>query len=225
MPTETKKSTANASRIGSASDAARTLNSDRPTTMPARNAPSAIETPKSCGRADRDAEREDEHREREELARAGGGDAGEQPRHDASAADENEARSSAATLSAASARLGRRRSSRPHSPSEDGGHSTSTRTVKRSSTTSQPTATWPARRVQIAIVREDAHEDDGARDGERRCRRRAPPPSSSRRHARRPAPSPVATSALRDRARHRDAADRDAALRRGTAARRRTSGG
>ena len=44
MPTETKNSTAKASRIGSASEAARRLKSDRPTTMPARNAPSAIET-------------------------------------------------------------------------------------------------------------------------------------------------------------------------------------
>ena len=46
MPTETKNSTANASRIGSASDAARTLKSDRATTSPARKAPSAIDTPK-----------------------------------------------------------------------------------------------------------------------------------------------------------------------------------
>ena len=48
MPTETKNSTANASRIGSASDAARTLKSDRATTSPARNAPSAIDTPKTA---------------------------------------------------------------------------------------------------------------------------------------------------------------------------------
>src|SRR5438128_2991243 len=47
IPTDTKKSTANASRIGSASEAARTLNSDRPTTIPAMNAPSAIETSNS----------------------------------------------------------------------------------------------------------------------------------------------------------------------------------
>ena len=46
MPTDTKNRTANASRIGSASAAARRLNSDRPTTMPARKAPSAIDTPK-----------------------------------------------------------------------------------------------------------------------------------------------------------------------------------
>src|SRR5688572_27980556 len=44
MPTETKNNTAKASRIGNASDAARELNSLRPTTMPARKAPSAIET-------------------------------------------------------------------------------------------------------------------------------------------------------------------------------------
>ena len=57
MPTETKNSTAKASRIGSASDAARRLKSDRPTTIPARNAPSAIDTPKSFADADGDAER------------------------------------------------------------------------------------------------------------------------------------------------------------------------
>ena len=45
IPTETKNSTAKASRIGRASVAARRLNSDRPTTIPARKAPSAIETP------------------------------------------------------------------------------------------------------------------------------------------------------------------------------------
>ena len=48
MPTETKNRTANASRIGSASEAARRLYSDRPTTMPARNAPRAMETLKIC---------------------------------------------------------------------------------------------------------------------------------------------------------------------------------
>ncbi len=47
MPTETKNSTAKASRIGSASEAARWLYSDRPTTMPARKAPSAIDTSKT----------------------------------------------------------------------------------------------------------------------------------------------------------------------------------
>ena len=45
MPTDTKNKTANASRMGRASDAARRLNSDCPTTIPARNAPSAIDTP------------------------------------------------------------------------------------------------------------------------------------------------------------------------------------
>ena len=51
MPIETKNRTAKASRIGKASDAARTLNSDRPTTIPPRNAPSAIDAPKSFAAA------------------------------------------------------------------------------------------------------------------------------------------------------------------------------
>jgi hypothetical protein len=47
MPTDTKNRTAKASRIGRTSEAARRLNSDRPTTVPARNAPSAMDTPNS----------------------------------------------------------------------------------------------------------------------------------------------------------------------------------
>ena len=48
MPTETKNSTENASRNGSDSCAARWLRSDSRSTMPAKNAPSAKETPKSA---------------------------------------------------------------------------------------------------------------------------------------------------------------------------------
>ena len=42
----------------------------RPTTMPARNAPRAIETPNSLAEPDGDAQGHDEHREREQLAGA-----------------------------------------------------------------------------------------------------------------------------------------------------------
>ena len=47
MPTDTKNSTAKASRSGSDSSAARWLSSDSRMTMPAKNAPSANETPNS----------------------------------------------------------------------------------------------------------------------------------------------------------------------------------
>ncbi|KAG1255064.1 hypothetical protein G6F66_014943 [Rhizopus arrhizus] len=47
MPTETKNSTANASRSGSESCAALWLSSDSLSSMPAKNAPSANETPNS----------------------------------------------------------------------------------------------------------------------------------------------------------------------------------
>ena len=47
MPTDTKNRTAKASRSGRASAAAWWLRSDSPTTAPARNAPSANETPKT----------------------------------------------------------------------------------------------------------------------------------------------------------------------------------
>jgi len=48
MPTETKNSTANASRIGSESLAASWLSLDSLSTTPARNAPSAKETSNSA---------------------------------------------------------------------------------------------------------------------------------------------------------------------------------
>ena len=48
MPTETKNSTANASRNGSDSCAARWANSDSRSTSPAKNAPSATDTPNSA---------------------------------------------------------------------------------------------------------------------------------------------------------------------------------
>ena len=48
MPTETKNSTANASRSGSESSAAWWLSSDSFSSMPAKNAPSANDTPNSA---------------------------------------------------------------------------------------------------------------------------------------------------------------------------------
>ena len=48
MPTEAKNSTAKASRSGSVSCAARWLNSDSLRIMPAKNAPSANDTPNSA---------------------------------------------------------------------------------------------------------------------------------------------------------------------------------
>ena len=60
--------------------AARWLRSDSLITTPAKNAPSANDTPKSADDADRDAERERQHGQREELARARAADPFEEPR-------------------------------------------------------------------------------------------------------------------------------------------------
>ena len=141
MPTETKNSTANASRIGSASEAARTLNSDRPTTRPARNAPSAIDTPKTCAddtampRAMASTVSVNSSRD---WVRA---TARQQPRDDAAADHEREA--------AEGHDLDQRQPDRDRhgaaarAPPKIAGISTSTSTVNRSSTTSQPTAMCP----------------------------------------------------------------------------------
>ena len=48
MPTETKNSTAKASRKGSDSSAARCANSDSRSTRPAKKAPSATDTPNNA---------------------------------------------------------------------------------------------------------------------------------------------------------------------------------
>ena len=48
IPTETKNSTAKASRSGKVSSAARWLSSDPPIIMPAKKAPKAKDTPNSC---------------------------------------------------------------------------------------------------------------------------------------------------------------------------------
>ncbi len=48
MPTETKNSTEKISRSGKVSSSARWLKSDSLTTIPAKKAPSAIDTPKTA---------------------------------------------------------------------------------------------------------------------------------------------------------------------------------
>ena len=143
MPTDTKNSTANASRIGSASDAARTLNSDRPTTRPARKAPSAIDTPNTSADAtampSASASTASVNSSRDCVARDLRQQPGDEPRpptsnvKTVSADDLRPPRSPGVSAESA-------RQSRP----KTAGITTSTRTVKRSSTTSQPTAICPA---------------------------------------------------------------------------------
>ena len=78
MPTETKNSTAKASRSGSVSCAARCDNSDSARIMPAKNAPKRERDVEQHGGAEGDAERDRQHRQPEQFARAGMGD----PMHD-----------------------------------------------------------------------------------------------------------------------------------------------
>ena len=65
------------------------LNSDSLSSMPAKNAPSANDTPNSRRRAERHAQRDRQHAQREQLARAGAGDALEDPRDHAAADDQH----------------------------------------------------------------------------------------------------------------------------------------
>ena len=141
MPTETKKSTAKASRRGRASAAARALKSDCPTTMPARKAPSAMEASKS--RAAPTA-----------MPSASASTARVKRSRVPVRATQPSSRgmsfwpaSSMKAVSPASLSTVRPSvlKSGPASGERKVGSSTSSRMVKRSSTTSQPSATCPAR--------------------------------------------------------------------------------
>ncbi len=150
IPTEMKNSTENASRSGSVSSAARRLNSDSRIIMPAKNAPSANETSNSFAapnamptaaaimhsvNSSRDPVRATSHRMR-----------GNTRLPTTSISAMNAATFSIVTPSvlqtpppAACASPGGVPPSRPAT----GGSSTSTSTITRSSTTSQPTAMRP----------------------------------------------------------------------------------
>ena len=82
MPTDTKNSTENASRSGSDSSAARWLSADSRITMPAKNAPSANDTPNSAADAVGDAHRRRDHAQRKQLARAGARHLPQHPRNE-----------------------------------------------------------------------------------------------------------------------------------------------
>ena len=144
IPTDTKNSTANASRIGRASEAARSPNSLRPTTVPARNAPSAMETPKSLAEptampsAITSTASVKSSRERVAATCSRSQGIKRAPARATTA-------TSAAILKAAMP-IAMAAPCRPDCcPPSTAGSTTSAATVSRSSTTTQPTAMCPAR--------------------------------------------------------------------------------
>ena len=140
MPTETKNSTAKASRIGSASEVARTPNSDRPTTRPARKAPSAIDTPKTCA---------DDTAMPRAMARTASVNSSRDwvratcvSTHGRTRPPTTMVRPPRATTLTSASPIATG-TVRPPDSAKIAGISTSTSTVNRSSTTSQPTAMCP----------------------------------------------------------------------------------
>ena len=85
MPTETKNSTAKASRSGSDSLAARWLSSDSLKIMPGKERAERERHVEQHGRAVGDAERDRQHRQPEQLARAGVRDIVQEPGNGAAA--------------------------------------------------------------------------------------------------------------------------------------------
>ena len=178
MPTETKKRTAKASRIGRASVAARRLNSDRPTTIPARNAPEGHRDAEELRRSHGDAEGHAEDGQGEQLPRPGGGHAVQQPGDEPSPDDE---------------RQGHHRGELGHGDPEAGGDPPAPALARAEDGRQQhehedreevlddepADGDVPGRRVQVAVVGEDADEDDRARDRDRHAEddagRPAPP--------------------------------------------------
>ena len=218
MPTETKNSTAKASRSGSVSCAARWLSVDSLRIMPAKNAPSANDTSNSVGGAVGDAERDRQHREAEQLARAGMRDVMQQPRDDA-APDQPHQRDEGRELAERDGERQRRRleKSTLRSPCVESrasaGRSTRTSTIARSSTTSQPTAMRPrsvsssrrscsARSTTTVLATESARPNT------------SPPPSGQPSSSPSPTPSAVATTICAIAPGHRDGAHRQQILER-----------
>ena len=142
MPAETKNSTANASRSGMASMAARSPNSDCPTTIPARNAPRAIETPKpraeptAMPSAITSTVSVNSSRDRVAATRSSTQGMNRPPPTSVS-------KTSVTNLSSDQPTSPSRALAEPLPPPANCGSSTSISTVSTSSTTSQPTAIRP----------------------------------------------------------------------------------
>ena len=222
MPTETKNSTAKASRIGSASAAARRLNSERPTTMPARNAPSAIDTPNSMAdptampRASTSTVSVNSSRERVPATRSSSQGMAWPPTRNVKAT--RAAILSAATPSACAMPAA------PAPPAAEQGREQDEHDDGEQVLDDQPAdGDVPGRRVQVAVVGQHPHQHDGARHRDRQAEHQAggPAPAERPRHT---APSAVATT-LRPSAPGMATRRTATAPSGGSAARRRTSGG
>ena len=90
MPTETKNSTAKASRKGSVSVAACWLSFDSLKIMPAKKAPEREGHAEQLGGPESGAERDDQNRQAEQLAAAGMRHVMQDPRDDALADDQHD---------------------------------------------------------------------------------------------------------------------------------------
>ena len=90
MPTETKNSTAKASRSGSVSAAACWLSARLAQDHAGEEGAEREGDAEELRRAEGDAERDREHRQAEQLARAGVGDVVQEPRDHAAADDQHE---------------------------------------------------------------------------------------------------------------------------------------
>ena len=148
MPTDTKKSTANASRSGSDSCAARWLNSDSRITMPAKKAPSANDTPNSAAEPNAmptaAATTHSVNSSRDPVRATCHNSQGNNLRPTSSISATNPPTCSSVHPRVRQSCAASRSAPEPppsHPPS--GGSSTSTSTMARSSTTSHPTAMRP----------------------------------------------------------------------------------
>ena len=223
MPTETKNSTAKASRSGSVSSAACWLSSRFAQHHAGEERAQRERDVEQLGGAVGDAERDRQHGEAEQLARAGMGDVVQHPRDDA-AADHQHQRDEGGDLAERQAsgtddlrhamRVVRRRPRRRRTAPASAGSSTSASTIARSSTISQPTAMRPALGLEQAALLQRAQQHDRAGDRQRQAEHEAGAQRSSRAARPSPMPSSVATDHPAERARDGDGLHRQQVLER-----------
>jgi hypothetical protein len=153
-------------------------------TMPAKKAPSAKGDAEQFGGAEGDADGRRNDGQGEQFPRTGAGHLPEQPGNDLAADDQHQGDEGAdfeqglgdghpdrAIASAAPAL--------PPSMPASGGSMTSTSTVARSSTTSQPTAMRPFIAVEHAVRLQRLEQHHGAGAGQRQAEEQAMPPFPS----------------------------------------------
>ena len=216
MPTETKNSTAKASCIGMDSAAARWPKRDSLSTTPAKKAPSASDTPKTCAEAKAmpmATASTDRVKSSREPVRATCCSSQGTTRGPSTMASVTKAATLPSVMASDTARFPSPSAGAAPRTSASAGRRTRTRTMARSSTMSQPTAMRPAL-VVSPLRSSSARRTTTVLATDRQSPKTSAPPKVQPQPMARAVPSAVATAMSNKRPRHRHAADRGEVRRR-----------